>query len=206
MSPTFPLAVSTVPVDGAVPYEVVLDVLSRLCDGVVGVDINSKIVYVDRGAEIITGYTAAGILGSPLAVLLPAEVKTIHEHWVRHFLQAPVVRTMDGQQRGRPFPLITSAGAEVWCRIELIPSPENDVAFACLTLHSDRSLEEKVAEKAIHSEDVKDGEDCSKFTRLVSYVHKHKLTSVMTLCMVYVTLLIADSIGALKVIRKFFLG
>lgn len=42
-------------------------------DGILVLDADAKVLYVNRAAEAITGYAARGLLGSPLADLVPPE-------------------------------------------------------------------------------------------------------------------------------------
>ncbi|HEX8693492.1 MAG TPA: PAS domain S-box protein [Longimicrobium sp.] len=74
-------------------------IISIATDAVVSVDEEQRIVLFNQGAERIFGWTAAEIIGQPLAALLPERVRERHEGHLEHFGRGPVVAKRMGERQ-----------------------------------------------------------------------------------------------------------
>jgi PAS domain S-box-containing protein len=73
--------------DASARYETILDIAE---DAVVSADNEHRIVYFNKGAEKIFGYSPDEILGKPLDVLMPARFAEAHAKHVKDFARGPV--------------------------------------------------------------------------------------------------------------------
>lgn len=88
------------------------ELFNVMVDAVIAFDRDQTILYFNRGAEDIFGYTPAEIIGKPLATLLPARFADLHRWHFDHFLQSPVASRAMGDRSpifgldksGREFP------------------------------------------------------------------------------------------------------
>lgn len=60
-------------------------IISLAAEGIIAVDEQQRICLFNKGAEQIFGYTPQEVLGQPLDVLLPEEVREEHVRHVQHF-------------------------------------------------------------------------------------------------------------------------
>lgn len=75
-------------------------VVDAAYDGIVTIDQEQNITLFNRAAEDLFGYDADEVLGKPLSVLLPPQVRPDHGHLVRGFGTSPVrSRQMDERNR-----------------------------------------------------------------------------------------------------------
>ncbi len=63
-------------------------ILSIADDAIVSMDAMHRIVFFNRGAELVFGYTAAEVIGQPLEMLLPERYRQIHRAHVSFFDEA----------------------------------------------------------------------------------------------------------------------
>lgn len=59
-------------------------------DAIVSVDEDQVITLFNQGAERMFGYTAAEVIGKPLDVLIPHDVRELHRHHLREFTKSPI--------------------------------------------------------------------------------------------------------------------
>ena len=60
------------------PFEVVNELLHAAADPAVVTDENGNIVFLNRGAETLFGYTPKELVGQPIEVLIPEEHREQH--------------------------------------------------------------------------------------------------------------------------------
>ena len=77
-----------------VPDGVMSLVLDRTTDGVLVADAEGRIVYVNKPLLDLFGYEATDLIGRPIEVLLPDELRDSHRDSVEGFVQAPQPRPM----------------------------------------------------------------------------------------------------------------
>ncbi|MBI2887541.1 MAG: PAS domain S-box protein [Chloroflexi bacterium] len=63
--------------------------LAIATDAIISVDQDQRIIFFNRGAEILFGYHASEVLGQPLDLLLPSGCVEAHQQHVRQFAAAP---------------------------------------------------------------------------------------------------------------------
>ncbi|MCS6773010.1 MAG: PAS domain-containing sensor histidine kinase [Anaerolineae bacterium] len=88
------------------------ELFNVLVDAVVGCDQDQRIVYFNRGAEKIFGYTAEEVIDQPLDILLPERFVEIHRRHFAAFLASPIPSKAMGERQpifarakdGREFP------------------------------------------------------------------------------------------------------
>lgn len=81
-------------------------------DAIISIDEAQRIVVFNRGAEMIFGYASAEVVGQPLDVLLPEEMRASHRHPVNAFAGSGLAsKSMANRQEiqgyrknGEPFP------------------------------------------------------------------------------------------------------
>ncbi len=78
-----------IPSDGAMSM-----VLDRTTDGVMLTDGNGRIVYANVPLLQLFGYDAEDLIGQPLEILLPENLRKHHRDHVKGFLAAPTPRPM----------------------------------------------------------------------------------------------------------------
>lgn len=64
------------------------DIVEHCADGIVILDENQRITYLNRSAETLFGHPLESIAGRPLDVLIPPEQRDAHHGHVRRFQQA----------------------------------------------------------------------------------------------------------------------
>lgn len=88
------------------------ELFNVMVDAVIAFDRDQNILYFNRGAEDIFGYSAGEVMGKPLIMLLPARYTEIHRAHFDHFLKSPVASRAMGDRSpiygvdksGREFP------------------------------------------------------------------------------------------------------
>jgi PAS domain S-box-containing protein len=88
------------------------ELFNVMVDAVIAFDRDQNILYFNRGAEDIFGYTAGEVMGKPLIMLLPARYADIHFSHFDRFLKSPVASRPMGDRspiygvdkHGREFP------------------------------------------------------------------------------------------------------
>ncbi len=97
---TSPNAADQAAMNRSLPPELFANFLALSSDAVVAVDEDQCIVFFNRGAEQIFGWTAAEVGGQPLATLLPERFRPTHSALVRGFSAAHgQARTMGDRQQ-----------------------------------------------------------------------------------------------------------
>ncbi len=76
------------------PAEVVNELLHAAADAAVVTDGDGRIVFVNRGAETMFGYSAAEVVGRRVEMLLPAEMRDQHEEYRRRYKTSPRARPL----------------------------------------------------------------------------------------------------------------
>jgi diguanylate cyclase (GGDEF)-like protein/PAS domain S-box-containing protein len=94
-------------------------VLEWLPDGVVVVDDTGRIVFCNRQAERLTGYRRSELMGRPIELLVPANLRATHRHERKDYAARPRPRPMG--PAGRDFRLRRKNGSEVIADIALGP-------------------------------------------------------------------------------------
>ena len=69
-------------------------VLDRTTDGVLLADTNGSIVYVNKPLLELFGYEAGDLIGRPLEMLLPEDLREAHRHAVEAYVEDPKPRPM----------------------------------------------------------------------------------------------------------------
>jgi len=69
-------------------------VLDRTTDGVLLADTNGTIVYVNKPLLELFGYEAGDLIGRPLEMLLPEDLRNAHRHAVEAYAEDPKPRPM----------------------------------------------------------------------------------------------------------------
>ncbi|MGZ4772701.1 MAG: PAS domain S-box protein [Ilumatobacteraceae bacterium] len=77
-----------------VPEGVMAMVLDRTTDGVLLADAHGTIVYVNRPLVELFGYEATDLLGRPVEILLPEDLRDSHRDSVEGFVHSPKPRPM----------------------------------------------------------------------------------------------------------------
>ncbi|MGK2905245.1 MAG: sensor histidine kinase [Desulfuromonadales bacterium] len=72
--------------------------LESLAEGVVVIDSTATIIFVNRQAERLFGYTKQEIVGQPLNLLLPAKFHSCHPKHVAGYFAKPKIRPMGLEQ------------------------------------------------------------------------------------------------------------
>jgi PAS domain S-box-containing protein len=67
-------------------------------DAIITVDSEQRIVLFNKQAEAMFGYQVDEVIGRPLGMLLPADVRGVHEEHVKHFAGGDVDRRVIGQR------------------------------------------------------------------------------------------------------------
>ena len=144
-------------------------ILEIAADAIISVDEQHRILHFNRGAELAFGYSAADLLGEPLARLLPSRYEHSHGAHVRGFGESPESSRQMGERReifgrrrdGTEFPaeasiskLATANGARVYTVLlrDVTERRRRDddqrrLAFAVATLGE--TLEVDVTERSI---------------------------------------------------------
>ncbi|MFC1466804.1 MAG: PAS domain-containing sensor histidine kinase [Candidatus Brachytrichaceae bacterium NZ_4S206] len=88
------------------------DLFHVIVDAVIALDGEQRILFFNKGAEAIFGYTAEEVLGQPLDILLPERFVAIHRRHFEEFAASPVASRPMSERRpiygrhkdGREFP------------------------------------------------------------------------------------------------------
>ena len=86
--------VSAAPTTPRAPADVMSMVLDRTTDGVLLADTGGTIVYVNKPLLDLFGYQAGDLVGRPLEMLLPEDLRTAHRHSVKAYADDPKPRPM----------------------------------------------------------------------------------------------------------------
>jgi two-component system sensor kinase FixL len=74
-------------------------IISISSDAIVSVDEEQRIVHFNKGAETVFGWKEHEIVGQPLDVLIPADVRDRHGEHLRRFAEGPVVAKRMGERQ-----------------------------------------------------------------------------------------------------------
>jgi len=90
------LAISMCPPMSAsrLPAEVVNELLHAAADAAIVTDGDGRIVFVNRGAETKFGYSAEEMVGRPVEMLMPADMREKHEEDRRRYQSSPRARPL----------------------------------------------------------------------------------------------------------------
>ena len=70
------------------------EVLEHMPDGVLVVDVDGAIRFLNRAAENLFGYSRDELLGQPIELLVPARFRTAHRAHRGAYAAAPRIRPM----------------------------------------------------------------------------------------------------------------
>src|SRR5210317_189736 len=76
------------------PAEVVNELLHAAADAAIVTDGDGRIVFVNRGAETLFGYSAEELVGRPVETLMPADLRNQHEEYRERYKDAPRARPL----------------------------------------------------------------------------------------------------------------
>ena len=123
------------------------DVLEAIPDAVVVTDGEGRIVFVNRAAQAMTGYTRAALVGQPVETLVPERLRGIHVRHRRAFYGRGAPRLMgDGV---RDFSLRRKDGTIVPVEISLGPVGDDTVAVV-RDVTERRRMEAALEHRALH--------------------------------------------------------
>ncbi|HST58342.1 MAG TPA: PAS domain S-box protein, partial [Longimicrobium sp.] len=144
-------------------------IISISSDAIVSVDEEQRIVHFNKGAETVFGWKEHEIVGQPLDVLIPADVRDRHGDHLRRFAAGPVVAKRMGERQeifgvrknGERFPAEASIsrlelGAQRWFTAVLRDVTERKEAERALAQALEQAREATAAaQAAVHArEDV----------------------------------------------------
>lgn len=96
------------------------ELLEAAPDAILQVDAEGRIILLNRVTENMFGYTREELLGQPVEVLIPQELRARHAEHRSHYRRNPTTRTMGS---GLPLEGIRKDGSRFPVEISLSPSP-----------------------------------------------------------------------------------
>lgn len=69
-------------------------IVEALPDGLVIVDVDGRIRFVNRQVEALFGYKPEALISEPIEILIPAAIHELHEKYRSRYVEVPTVRTM----------------------------------------------------------------------------------------------------------------
>jgi diguanylate cyclase (GGDEF)-like protein/PAS domain S-box-containing protein len=128
------------------------DLLEWIPDAVVVSDLAGVIVFVNRGAEQMTGYRKDELLGRKIEVLVPANRRSLHaRHRRDYYARQDGVRPMGAS--AHDFPVRRKDGTELSADIALGPVKSRGKRQTIAVIHDmteRRKLEEALEHRALH--------------------------------------------------------
>ena len=76
------------------PAEVVNELLHAAADAAIVTDADGRIVFANRGAESLFGYPAEELVGNPVEMLMPKELRNQHEDYRSRYKASPRARPL----------------------------------------------------------------------------------------------------------------
>ena len=76
------------------PAEVVNELLHAAADAAIVTDGDGRIVFINRGAETLFGYSAEELVGRPVEMLMPADLRDQHEEYRQRYQTSPRARPL----------------------------------------------------------------------------------------------------------------
>ena len=76
------------------PAEVVNELLHAAADAAIVTDGDGRIVFINRGAETLFGYSAEEMVGRPVEILMPADLRDQHEEYRQRYKTSPRARPL----------------------------------------------------------------------------------------------------------------
>jgi protein-histidine pros-kinase len=76
------------------PAEVVNELLHAAADAAIVTDGDGRIVFINRGAETLFGYSAEELVGKPVELLMPVDLRDQHERYRRRYKESPRARPL----------------------------------------------------------------------------------------------------------------
>ena len=76
------------------PAEVVNELLHAAADAAIVTDADGRIVFANRGAESLFGYPAEELVGNPVEMLMPKELRNQHEDYRSRYRTSPRARPL----------------------------------------------------------------------------------------------------------------
>jgi len=76
------------------PAEVVNELLHAAADAAIVTDGDGRIVFINRGAETLFGYSAEEMVGRPVEMLMPADLRDQHEEYRQRYKNSPRARPL----------------------------------------------------------------------------------------------------------------
>lgn len=123
------------------------DVLEAIPDAVVVTDPHGDIVFVNRGAESMTGYERSELIGQAIEILVPEKLRGIHVRHRRGFYAKGLPRLMGAGTKD--FSLRRKDGTTVPVEISLGPVGADTVAVVRDVTERKR-MEEALEHRALH--------------------------------------------------------
>ena len=123
------------------------DVLEAIPDAVVVTDANGNIAFINRAAEVMTGYRKAELIGQPVEMLVPAKVRGIHVRNRRRFYALGTPRLIG--EGAKDFTLRRKDGTALPVEISLGPVAEDTIAVV-RDVTERRRMEAALEHRALH--------------------------------------------------------
>jgi PAS domain S-box-containing protein len=127
------------------PYE---EYFKAATEGLIVVDLKGQIAEANPVAERLFGYSGAELVGQPIDLLLPVELRELHAQHVQDYLRAPRTRPMG---RGLSLAGRRKDGTEFPVEIGLTyarGTPRGDLVIASITEITERLALESEARRA----------------------------------------------------------
>jgi PAS domain S-box-containing protein len=125
------------------------ELFNVMVDAVIAFDRDQNILYFNRGAEDIFGYTAEEMMGKPLTTLLPARYSELHSAHFEHFLKSPIASRPMGERS--PIYGVDKSGREFPAEAAIAKLKRNDEMLAVVIMRDvtqRKRVEEEVRTQA----------------------------------------------------------
>jgi diguanylate cyclase (GGDEF)-like protein/PAS domain S-box-containing protein len=100
-------------------------------DGILAVDASGSIVFVNHQLEVLLGFHRDEVLGQPVEMLLPDQLRSTHAGYRREFAANPAVRPMGA---GRTLRARCKDGSDLDVEISLAPLPFGEVTYVAVVM------------------------------------------------------------------------
>ncbi len=98
-------------------------------DSIIAVDKDLKIIFFNREAEKVFGYSSNEIMGQPLNILIPARYHARHEGHVQKFADSDVTARLMNDDVGKEVLALRRDGTEFFAEISILKIDQDMVAI-----------------------------------------------------------------------------
>jgi len=128
-------------------------VVELAADAILAINKDIKLIYLNKEAEKMFGYSQGEIIGRHLNILIPLEFRAVHDNHIRKFLEEDTVARLMNDRQNVEVKGLRKNGSQFFAEISIlkIPGEEETILAAIIRdISHSKELENKLRDFAEH--------------------------------------------------------